>query len=106
MPGSRERKTNYITTLTHRDRVAVSFQTKRGHVSHFSLQYEILLEGRWRKVVRFDSSHGVPHKHTFRRNGEAYRHDIPFSDIKEALTTLLLHIKDNYESMRENYLST
>jgi len=99
-----KRSTEYKNYLTARDRVIVSFDTDRGLITSFSIQYELLHNGRWRKVVRYDTHYGC-HKHTFRRDGGDYRKDTLFNSFNEAFTILLDEVKYNFEAMRENYLS-
>lgn len=52
--------------LTHQDLLRISFDSNRGKVFRFALQYEALIENRWRIILRIDNYHGTePHKHQF-----------------------------------------
>ncbi|HSW99471.1 MAG TPA: hypothetical protein VLH38_00365 [Patescibacteria group bacterium] len=68
MPEKLYRKyfTDIVRVVVHQD---ISGPT----VLSFSLQLELLLDGRWRKIVRFDSAHGQPHRHVFYPDGKEYR---------------------------------
>jgi len=44
------------------DRIRVSAMKEKGQVFKFVVQYEALLKGKWRPIVRYDTSHGFAHK--------------------------------------------
>ena len=46
-------------------RMRVYFVKHRGEILKFVVQYHILVGGKWRSVMRFDSCHGYPHKHMY-----------------------------------------
>ncbi len=52
------------------DHIRVRFTTRRGRVSVYTAQYEPLIEGTYRPVVRYDSAHGRPHCDVLDWDGE------------------------------------
>ncbi|MBA2277905.1 MAG: hypothetical protein H0W06_09115 [Chloroflexia bacterium] len=52
------------------DHIRVRFATERGRVLRYTVQFEILNEGRHWPAVRYDSAHGVPHRDTLDWRGE------------------------------------
>lgn len=42
---------------------------EHGEISEFCVQYEAMIAGRWHPVVRYDSSHGEPHRDVLHPNG-------------------------------------
>jgi len=99
------REIAYTTVLTDMDRVKTRM-IRLGHkILEFSVQYEALIRGRWRRVTRFDSMHGSPHRHTFYDKGKEYKQPFPCSSNNAGLTKAQKIIRDNYHSMRSNYLT-
>lgn len=78
---------------------------KNGHsILEFSVQYEALINGHWRKITRYDSAHGQPHRHVYRPNGKEYKHMLIVDDINAGLTEALLMTKKNFLLMKESYI--
>lgn len=76
MTGRRERQREFFTDTPDGDgAVRVSFDTERGQVTDFTVQYEIWRDGRWLPVVRYDSAHGQPHRDTLDRTGRVVDKD-------------------------------
>ena len=44
--------------------VRVGFDTVRGRVTDFTVQFECWIEGRWHPAVRYDTAHGRAHRDT------------------------------------------
>ena len=104
MSPSLTREKLYFNFLTDEDRIANRLVMLAGTVIEFSVQYDGLINARWRSVTRFDSKHGQPHRHIFQLNGKKYRIAFPYQDLSEAFTQARETIKINFLSMKENYL--
>lgn len=99
--------TNYKTLLTDSDRIVTRFEKRGKNILEFSVQYEALIDSRWRKVRRYDSSHDQPHFHVFSLGGEElYTQPFPYANLNEALTESQAVIKKTFEVLRESYLMT
>ena len=67
------------------------------------MQIEVLLEEKWRPVVRYDTSHRFAHKDLYRGRGRVVKSDLKMS-FEEALTYALDDLRDNWETYREKFL--
>lgn len=54
-------KATYLIFYSSKDRVRVRITTDRGKVTHFTVQYETLIDGEWLPVMRCDTAHGQAH---------------------------------------------
>lgn len=70
-----------------------------------SLQLELLLDGHWRKVTRFDSAHGQPHRHVFYPDGNEYREAMTTQDNNQAFTEAGKILVVSFASMCERYIA-
>lgn len=92
--------------LTQEDEIVRKHSVVRGEVVKFSIQYNALIDGRWRGVVRYDNFHGEPHKHTFRYDGSE-RKSVIFGNNPSILFTKLLNTtKKDSRKIRERYVLT
>jgi hypothetical protein len=99
-----QRDEEYTNMLTDVDRVKVRQRREGRRVLGFSVQYEALIKSRWRKIVRFDSADGSPHRHIFHAGGTEYRLQMFHSDNNDAFTEATTVVKRTFQQMRENYL--
>jgi hypothetical protein len=100
-----EKNIEYTNALTDEDRVKVRQHQDGKNILEFSVQYEALIDGRWRKITRYDSCHGIPHRHVFHIDGKEYRHTVVANDNNEAFTEALMVTKKNFLKFKENYLT-
>jgi len=98
------RDKEFIIPLTEIDRAAVRFGRRGRTVTDFSVQYEALIGGEWRKIVRYDSAHGAPHRHNFRPNGSEVWSLFPYYPHNLALDEALARVKKGFGGMRASYL--
>jgi hypothetical protein len=59
------KSTEYHILLSEEDALRCELTILEGKVTGLLLQYEAHLEGEWRPVVRYDTSHGFLHRHRF-----------------------------------------
>lgn len=69
----------------------------------FAIQYEALIEGKWRAVVRYDTAHGRPHKDIEHPDGTQTKIEFPYHSNEEVLKIGQNDIRDNWERYREHY---
>ncbi len=105
---------DFLYYLTPSDRRRTYIMTERGKVAEFTIQYETrvfhqLLSGYyedWRPVVRYDTSHGFPHKDVLDWKGQLMK-KIPLYNMsnEDALTYAEKDINDNWEAYKKNFLA-
>ena len=52
------------------DRLRIIARKDKGEILEFVAQYEALISGIWRPVVRYDTAHGFAHRDVIKANGE------------------------------------
>lgn len=70
----------------------------------FSVQYEILYQGTWLPVVRYDTAHGYAHKDLIKPDGTQEKIFLGSADFNEALTLADKDIDENWARYRERFL--
>jgi hypothetical protein len=98
-----KRKT-YVFMLSDEDRKRHEHISDKGVIAGFIVQYEILHDGKWLPVVRYDSAHGFAHKDLMRPDGRKEKILIGAMDFNEALTMADKDISENWERYRERFL--
>jgi hypothetical protein len=97
--------TAYLVDLGPDDRLRFSIHTDRGAVLYFTVQYEARVDGRWRPVVRYDSSHDTPHRDTLDGDGRVIdKLWLPTLPLKQALDYARDDLKANWSRYRADYL--
>ena len=88
---------------SNRDRYRLFRRTEKGQVLVFRVQYEALIEGKWRPVVRYDTAHGYPHRDMLHPDGSQEKAGFPQRTNAEVLTLGQEDIKRNWQTYREQY---
>lgn len=89
---------------TGQDRLRVHFMTEHGEVtSIFVIQYEALIDGKWRAIVRFDEAHGFFHRDVMSPTGEQQKIAHSTANKNLALTEAIEDIKENWRAYRKEY---
>jgi len=76
---------------------------KKGKIVKFVVQYEALIVGEWRPMVRYDTSHGFAHKDIIHYKGEEDKQPLYFQDFKMALTFAIQDLKTSWKWYRMAY---
>lgn len=91
--------------LSDIDRIKVRLEKNGRTVVEFSVQYQALIRGHWRRITGYDNSHGsVPHRHVYYPNQPEYRQIMIVKDNNEAFTEALAVLKNNFMKIKENYI--
>jgi hypothetical protein len=103
MPG--ERETTYRQWLNDNDSIFIWFVTERGVVKRFVVQYETIVEGKRRGVLRYDTAHGFARRDILDPAGRTVRWE-PTRDVDyaTALTEAIDDLEANWERYREEFL--
>ncbi len=95
----------YVIYLSpeRKDRFRYYHVLERGKVVRFSVQYEALISGEWRAIVRYDMAHGRPHKDLLHPNGAQEKQDFRGYSPAEVLVLGERDIKANWQQYRSVY---
>ena len=99
-----ERIVDYVTILSPADRRRHRHITLRGKVIEFMVQYETRIDSSWRPVMRYDSAHGVAHRHRFYPHRKARKFSLDVENFNEALTFAEADINSNWRKYKQSYL--
>ncbi|HEV2108470.1 MAG TPA: hypothetical protein VGR16_09440 [Thermomicrobiales bacterium] len=87
------------------DAIRIRFTTDRGQVIRYTAQYETLLDGVVRPVVRYDNAHGQAHNDVLDGHGETVRKEwLTEMSGGEALTHAIMEIEAGWPEMRDAFL--
>jgi len=78
-------------------------ETQRGKITRFMVQLEILIEGEWKPVIRYDCAHGYARCDRFNLRGEQLKEDLRLP-YEEALTFADDDIDNQWETYRNRFL--
>jgi|SRR3989344_229542 len=99
------KEVDYSYSVTREDKIRVFFRKNRGKITHFIVQYYALIHARWRTIMRIDTCHGYPHKHTYHlRDRETVLVLGTMESSNFAFTESRQFIHDNFTKIKENYL--
>jgi len=94
---------SYIFMLTAEDRKRHEHIVEKGRVTGFVVQYEILFEGSWLPIVRYDTSHGYAHKDLINPDGGKEKIFMGVTSLNEALALADMDVNENWERYEERY---
>ncbi len=94
----------YLIYLTaeEKDRLRVTARKEKGEILGFVVQYESVILGEWRPVVRYDTAHGFAHRDVIRANGEVLKQPLFFETFNLAFTFATLDLKMNWRQYKES----
>ena len=88
------------------DVVRVHFVKNGPFIIRFTVQYETLINGKYKPVVRYDTAHGFAHRDTLDWHGETVHwqpmHDR--DDFRAALTEAITDLTTNWQRYRSEFL--
>jgi hypothetical protein len=70
----------YLLSGEGEDRLRVMAVKEHGTIAGFVVQYEALLGGVWRPIVRYDTAHGFAHKDLIHPSGREDKQPLYFPD--------------------------
>jgi hypothetical protein len=85
------------------DRLRVAAFIRKRRVLRFLVQYECLLRGEWRPIVRYDTTHGFAHKDLVHHGGGVSKKPLSFQDFNTALTFAIQELKASWKWYRLAY---
>lgn len=84
------------------DRLRIIARKDKGEILEFVAQYEALISGEWRPVVRYDTAHGFAHKDIIKASGEVVKQPLFFETFNLAFTFATLDLKMNWRQYKES----
>ena len=101
------RAETYVVDLSQDDRIIVrDVRGSIGQVVDFVLTQEVLIDGEWHVVVRYDCAHGSVHVHRFKRGRRApmvKKEICALDDIDEGYALAERTLFDGWEENRRRY---
>jgi len=94
----------YPLRLTETDRVRVVLKKDHGKIKHFVIQYYGLINRRFITIMRVDTCHRYAHKHTYYQDGRQQIVKLS-GDLSVVFNANLKRIKEDYQGIKENYLT-
>ncbi|MEW6327538.1 MAG: hypothetical protein AB1487_08095 [Thermodesulfobacteriota bacterium] len=85
------------------DRLRVSALKRKGEILRFVVQYEALIENKWRAIIRYDTAHGFAHKDIIHYDGEKEKQPLYFADMNLAFTFAIQELKISWRWYRSAY---
>lgn len=85
------------------DRVTVRFRAAKGKIADFAVQYFSEIDGIAYEIVRYDGSHGHPHRDTLDHRGRVVRKTWLDTDHNTAMTDAIDDLTDHWERYREDF---
>jgi len=95
-----------ITLNDFGDYVRVNFTKNGPTIIWFMVQFEVMLDGEPKPVVRYDSAHGFAHRDTLGWDGETinWQEMHNRNDYRAALTDAINDLTENWERYRSEFL--
>ena len=90
----------------HGDLMRVRIVREKIRIGDFVVQYEALIDGEFHPVVRYDGSHGHPHRDTLDWSGATIdkRWAAEGTSMSHALAEGIRDIRSNWEYYRDEFL--
>jgi len=92
----------FYLVVEETDRLRIIARKDKGEILQFVAQYEALISGEWRPVVRYDTAHGFAHKDIIRASGEVIKQPLFFETFNLAFTFATLDLKMNWRQYKES----
>ena len=86
------------------DRLRIRIRMERGRLTDIVIQYEAFIKEKWTAIVRYDTSHGYPHRDVLHLKGTQDKHSLSFPDLKSFLQYAEQDLKDRWEWYKERFL--
>jgi hypothetical protein len=73
-------------------------------ITEFRIQLEVLVNGEWHAVVRYDTAHGRPHRDILHPNGEQTKDWFEGYSVADVLTIGQSDIMENWPSYWDRFI--
>ena len=99
-------KKEFIKTLDEfgRERIRIKLSIDKGKLIDLFFQYESLISGKWKEIVRYDIAHGFFHRDFIYPSGKKKKTRIQISELRTAATFAEQDIRDKWDFYKAKYL--
>lgn len=77
---------------------------EKGKINKFVTQYELLTQGQWYPVIRYDTAHDFVHIDRLSPAGTKRKTKLHFLNYNEALTHAILDLTKNWKKYKNQFL--
>ena len=85
------------------DRLRVEATKVKGEIVSFVVQYEALIQGQWRAIVRYDTAHRFAHKDVLHPTLPVDKQPLNFPSLNLAFTFAIQDLKSLWRWYRYGY---
>ncbi len=86
------------------ERLRIRLMIDQGRILDLVFQYESLIEGKWRDIVRYDYAHGFFHRDVILPTGDQEKTRIDIEDLELASLYAEQDLKDKWGFYKERYI--
>ena len=86
------------------ERLRVRLIIDQGKIVDLVFQYESLIQGKWRNIVRYDFAHNFFHRDVIFPNGDQEKTRIDIDDLELASLYAEQDLKDKWQFYKERYI--
>ncbi|MDZ7699083.1 MAG: hypothetical protein U5R49_19850 [Deltaproteobacteria bacterium] len=98
------KRKEYVYILSDTDRKRHIHTRDGKKITDFMVQYEVLIQGKWLPVVRYDTAHGYAHKDIINPDGSKQKVILGEYGYEEALTIADLDVNQNWQAYKSRYM--
>ena len=97
-------KKDFIILLNETTRIFVFFENAGKIINRFVVKLEILINGKWIEIERYDIYHGFVHKDILDKNGEKIKTvEYRYLNNKAGFNVAIKDFKENYNFYIRRY---
>jgi hypothetical protein len=85
-------------------RLRFNLETRKGRVVNFLVQLEFRLKNKWLPVVRYDFSHGFPHRDVLSQRGAEDKSPLKLETLEQCVQYAEQDLSDRYEWYLDRFL--
>lgn len=105
MPDPSVRIRSWLVDLVPDEvRLRCSYRRRRGRITQFTVQLELLHDDDWLPVVRYDNAHGFCHRDTLHADGSQDKTPVYLGDANETFTRAVEDLQTHWQDHRARFL--
>lgn len=90
------KESDYTITFTEEVRLRLRYRVSGNDVEAFTVQLEMIIDGEWLPVARYDGAHGVPHLDVLDGSGKVLKKTWLAGSFNDVLTTGIEDFRVNW----------
>ena len=88
----------FFINISYKNRIRVNLDIIKGKVKDLVVQFETFFNNKWQAVVRYNYSHGFPHRDLIFYKGKKIKEEIHIEDLSALVNIAIDDIKQNWKS--------